>query len=428
MLIGFISDLHIKGEDGSKKFLMNDKEFSSFIKDLLTKVDILYLNGDVLELWKSKWFSLKSYKKEYEKTIDEYPESMSLILHDKRIKCISGNHDALVHKLSKYYKDLRAFKTDDILPCKYDGFIKIYHGQMDIWNKNYPFLGHFFSWIAGHFERLIFRTSIHYIGFAKRVKKPFFKNSTQIDYFKKLIDLNDDIYCVVNGHTHHAQIIRFEYKDKERLFINTGYFNGFNKDVTIIDTKDLSVKSYTVRESDFFSLKKKLLPGDVLLTYNTENSLSKVISLVSSSNYSHAAVYLGKNLVIESTIGSQNGVQISSIDKYIGGKHNIKVLRMIEQNKVQDFLKYVNSQLGIRYSFLQLFVFLFYLPLRKLGYDISKNIDITPSEVVCFELVAQGLMFVGYNIKPEKTTALDLESRKDIYTTIDFICIEGEDG
>ncbi|TXG82714.1 MAG: hypothetical protein E6R13_04590 [Spirochaetes bacterium] len=420
MKIAVLSDLHIKAEDGSKKFLLSDIEFRDYLLALLKQVDFIVLNGDVLELWKSKWLSFNSQIKEYERIVDEYPETLSLIFTNDRISLVYGNHDDAIPKLSRFYSDLKKFKEVKQFFCP-AGQIKIWHGHLDFWNSKVPKIGFFFTWLSGVVERIIFRKKKHYLGVAKFFKKPFFKNSTQIKDFKEFVDyFDDDVVVVINGHTHHSEIVRFDYYGKERLYINCGYFNGLNQDVIILDTDTMEVLTSTVREVNFSSLKKKLQPGDILLTFNRTNILSSAITTISQGDYSHGLVYLGDNLVIESTLNSENnGVHINSLSKYLEGKHDIEVLRLKDQSKVAPFVLDLKSKLGLKYSKLQLLVLAKYFILRFFGVNIKSNIDVNILEYVCFELIADSLNKVGnYSFESDKATSKDFVSRTDIFDRV----------
>lgn len=417
MKVAVLSDLHIKYTDGSKKFIFSDSEFLEYLKELLTRVDFLILDGDVLELWKPLGLTFKSQILEYEKIVDEYPSTLAFIFDDPRVKLIYGNHDDAIPKMSKFYSPLRKFKYDEYLFCS-QGEIKIWHGHLDFWNSKLPKIGFFLTWCSGIIERVLFKKANHYKGFAKFFKKPFFKNSTQIKDFKDCIDSDDNLVVMINGHTHHSEILRFEYNNKERLYINCGYFNGINKDIVILDTDTLDVYSETIRETNFYGLKKKVLPGDIILTYNTENPVSTAITAISESDYSHSLVYLGNGLIIESTLGEYDGVHIGSINKYLQGKHNIEILRLKDQSIVPLFIKNLESFLGLKYSKIQLAVFAGYFLLKKFGIHIKRNIDIEENQMVCFELVAEALTKSGINIPSDKAISKSFQERSDIFDKV----------
>lgn len=423
MKIAIISDIHIKAPDGSNKFLWTDIEFNMYLHYLMEQVDEIFLNGDVFEIWKP-WLPLfKFQKKEFEEILKHYPRTMRTIQENyTRIHVLIGNHDNSLTKLKSIYPEIRHAREAIVKVNSSRDLILVWHGHLDFWNRTAPWLGFFFTWISGIVERILFRSSKKYLGFAKFFKKPFFKNQTQVEFFKKEIDKYSHLVCMINGHTHHAQIIRFEYKGRERLYINSGYFNGMNQDLTIVDTETLQVISATTRERDFSYLKKKMQPGDIVLSYNTENVLSSVIAGASNSNYSHAFVYLGNNRIIESTVDSDfSGVQLNTIDRYLTGKYNLKILRIRHSDKIPAFIQFLESKLGIKYATGQLFIDAVYFLLKNLGIEINQNIDVAPNQVVCFELIAQGLMKLGYGIRPEKTVARDLEEMSDALDHIDCL-------
>jgi len=143
-------------------------------------------------------------------------------------------------------------------------------------------------------------------------------------------------------------------------------------------------------------MENELEKGDVLLTYNKVNFISKLIQDVTNGP-SHAMVYVGDGKVAEASVG---GVQISKLSKYTHSSHyEIEVLRY---NKMTNYIfmsiyEYYILNKHKRYAYLQLFIdFLFiklHLKPRRI-YDIK-------NAFVCSEFVAKAFRYAGVKLFKE---------------------------
>lgn len=416
MKLAIISDLHIKSKDSACLFECTDEEFYRFMKNLLEEVDALYLNGDVFELWKTKWFSQKSIEDELQGIHREYPMTMDLIINDPRIKLFVGNHDDFLEKKMNSPFWNNKINVRRVIQNNSGESILIWHGHLDFFNTTFSFVGRLITFAGGWVERILSYVKAKgvYMVFRNITRHTVFKNSTQLKKFKLDIEEDDSLVCLVNGHTHVNEIKRFEYNGKTRLYINTGKFDGVVKDVTLIDTESLDVLKSTTHEKNFSKIKKLLRKGDVILSRNLDSKLSQVIADVSGGPYSHAMMYVGNGQVIESTVGKTNGVQISLVDKYLDGEHELAVLSLKDQTKVDAVVNSFYSLMGKKYAFLQLILDGIYLFVRKvLKRNISKRMDLSDG-VVCSEAVAKALHDNGYDYHPT-TSPNDFLQSTDIF-------------
>jgi len=240
MRIGFISDLHLHSEKRVSENKMDDETLLSRIKAIKEQVDVLHIDGDIIESHQPKWFSVKSTKKLIEAIKNKYPQTIKYITNSSKIILHSGNHDFYFER--RVQLDYNPHRIYDI---GNDKFAYISHGAYDYLNSNHPLLAQFITFVFGWLKRITGFSSI--IG--KIVRKlsgaNLFQNSKQIKYMRGIIDINDSLVLFVNGHTHLKEYIKFNYNGKERIYINCGKFQSKNKpDYTIVDTekcgKDIS--------------------------------------------------------------------------------------------------------------------------------------------------------------------------------------------
>jgi UDP-2,3-diacylglucosamine pyrophosphatase LpxH len=403
------------------------KNFFRFIRNLSEDVDAVYVNGDIFDLWKTFWLSDKSIEEELAEIHREYPLTLDFFINSPKTKLFIGNHDDYLEK--KINSPLWNNKLNKRIMLRNNSneSILIWHGHLDFFNTKLAFVGRTITFLGGWIERILaaIKAKGIYMKFRHFARSTAFKNSTQIKKFKLDIEEDDSIVCLINGHTHINEIKRFEYNGKTRLYVNTGKYDGFTKDVTIIDTETLDVVKSTVHEKNFAKVKKVLQKGDVILTRNLDNKFSQLIASASGGVYSHAMMYVGNNQVIESTIGKTDGVQISLIDKYLDGSHELAILSLKDQTKVDAVIKSFYSLLGKKYAYLQLLLDGIYLFVRKvLKKNISKKMDLSDG-VVCSEAVAKALHDNGYDFEPT-TSPNDFLDRTDVFD-IKLITLHGTD-
>jgi len=400
MKIGSISDLHLHSESAVSDFKLTDDEFYGFLTEFSSLVDLLVINGDFIDIWQARPFNRLAQLEVVNKTILRYPESFKFILENDKILINSGNHDELLHNSFKDIVTYREFETPK-------GIININHGVHDYFNSQMPEFSRGISWVGGWAERGISPTIETDLD--KLIRKilgiNLFENSKQIKVFKENIDANDNLIAQVNSHTHYPQAIKFDYNNKERLFLNTGHFNGKNHHYVILDTDTLEVTQGFFNFSNYSKFKKHLLHGDIILSFNKTSLLSSLITDVTNGNYSHSMVYIGHNRVIESTIsGEKNGVMISPLDNYFEGNHNLCIIRLYDRSKVEPFIAALHSELGSKYSKGQIVVDLMYQSLKPiLRKDLLKTLsfDINPDAEVCSEVILKALVACGYKFNFE---------------------------
>jgi len=198
-----ISDLHLGSPLFNKKY-----EFLKLIES--PKYDIIFLNGDIIDIWEKK---LKDIVKDNSTIID----TIKLISRKKPVYYIIGNHDPKIEELLSIFPDVK------LVPMFQDENLCIIHGhEFDEFISKY-------SWIM----KILFIP--HWIGerFGLNIKAFFRELSQSIankknkSYYKDLVNDIDNATInkykrkcnfLITGHTHDPKII----KTTNLTYINDG--------------------------------------------------------------------------------------------------------------------------------------------------------------------------------------------------------------
>ncbi len=149
-------------------------------------------------------------------------------------------------------------------------------------------------------------------------------------------------------------------------------------------------------------LKRTLRPGDVLLVEGQQR-FSMAIKYLTQSNWSHAALYIGNNELIEADL--KEGVIRIPVDTYKG--YHTRICRPInlEPDDLNKIIEFLISQQGLSYDIINIINLLKYLfplhPFKKLVGSpfISLGSD-DPTQVICSSIIAQAFQDIGYPIFP----------------------------
>lgn len=187
-----------------------------------------------------------------------------------------------------------------------------------------------------------------------------------------------------------------------------------------------SPKGQTWPYNDLKSLKKHIRKGDVLLVEG-ETRVSEVIKYLTQSSWSHAALYIGdellkeargyratvlrqfgeeaRHLIIEALLGE--GVVASPLSKYID--FTIRVCRPhgLRPEALQTILDAVIGHLGDQYDTKNIFdLARYFFPVsliprryRKAALHLGSGI---PTQVICSGLIAEAFQKVRFPILPER--------------------------
>ena len=184
--------------------------------------------------------------------------------------------------------------------------------------------------------------------------------------------------------------------------------------------------TYTLRcPNSLTNLQTVVRRGDVVLV-DGEQRVSEVIKFLTQSSWSHAALYVGdellrrfpeqraqmiaaygddaQHMIIEALM--ENGVVASPLSKY--ASYNLRVCRPhgLRTDDLQRMLDEVLAQIGLRYDVknvidLARYFFPVHLLPRRLHRRALEVGSGRPTEVICSSMIARAFQNVGFPILPE---------------------------
>lgn len=161
------------------------------------------------------------------------------------------------------------------------------------------------------------------------------------------------------------------------------------------------------------AIRNNIKAGDILLSRNKKAPISKIISGVTRSYWSHAFLYIGEGKILESSIG---GVAIHPLEKYLNNIYDVGLFRInkdLLEEEIFALIKNARKFAGISYGYLQLAWFLI-LRLFGKSEDPDWSIDVDEG-MVCSELVANAYETIGIKFKdlpPHQIEPADLDESK----------------
>jgi Permuted papain-like amidase enzyme, YaeF/YiiX, C92 family len=166
---------------------------------------------------------------------------------------------------------------------------------------------------------------------------------------------------------------------------------------------------------DVTALQRSLEPGDVLLVEGN-SCISSIIKYLTQSNWSHAALYVGRipgtyapngdpHVFVEAEVSE--GVVSSPLSKYCS--YNTRICRPVglREEECQRVCSYAIERIGFGYDFRNLFGLmrcLIPLPLQHFWRKTeSAPGSGRPTQIICSALIAQAFDTVRYPILPKIT-------------------------
>ena len=402
------SDVHNHYSLKATMLHLNDADMYNLLLSMRRIARYIISNGDFIDGHISNLPTIQSRINSTERTKLKNYKTYGLFEEEDFIY-VKGNHDE--YYSGKSFSGVYKVNVETIVT----------HGVEDFFNKNYPKFSAFLTWCLGLLEMLI---TMKKNGKLYRVGKKFlnlfwFKNSSQLKAFKEMIDVNDKLLAGFFGHTHKQLVIKFNYKDKERLFVNTGRFDGKNRQYVLYNTKTRKViLENKVPVFNYVKLQKDLKFGDNLFSFNEESIVSREIVNDIDFDYSHVMVYIGNGRLIESTKG---GVQITLLSKYLNGNYKLLIQRQYDKDKTKSYVNYIKSKLGLNYGYGQLLIDkIVYSTGVWFGHDLRKiNIDWSKSEYTCSELIIEATNYVyGLNFPSAIATPKTVYELDEIFYSI----------
>lgn len=195
--IATISDMHLSSRDSrTVSAFFNDKKLSSFLRKVTSKVDLLVLNGDILELLHPKIFPF-SYLSEFRKVKHTYPLTLEEISKNQKIFYIRGNHDPKVWiPYKRTYDKIRLVNPGGelLFTHGHDGINKI---------KAFEIVDYFVGWsrrILGYTKSKIIENFVE-----DKIENTFLSNGNISRFVKKSVIRhyeNPELKGIVYGHLH----------------------------------------------------------------------------------------------------------------------------------------------------------------------------------------------------------------------------------
>jgi hypothetical protein len=166
---------------------------------------------------------------------------------------------------------------------------------------------------------------------------------------------------------------------------------------------------------DVTALQRSLEPGDVLLVEGN-SCISSIIKYLTQSNWSHAALYVGRipgtyapngdpHVFVEAEVSE--GVVSSPLSKYYS--YNTRICRPVglREEECQRVCSYAIERIGFGYDFRNLFGLmrcLIPLPLQHFWRKTESALGSGgPTQIICSALIAQAFDTVRYPILPKIT-------------------------
>jgi hypothetical protein len=166
---------------------------------------------------------------------------------------------------------------------------------------------------------------------------------------------------------------------------------------------------------DLTALKRSLEPGDVLLVEGNSH-VSDIIKYLTQSNWSHAALYVGKisgasaangepHVLVEAEVSE--GVVSSPLSKYHSCTTRICRPIGLTPKERQRVCNYAIERIGFGYDFRSLFSLmrcLIPLPLQHFWRRPKSALSVgKPTQIICSALIAQAFDLARYPILPKIT-------------------------
>src|SRR3989344_1111606 len=145
-----------------------------------------------------------------------------------------------------------------------------------------------------------------------------------------------------------------------------------------------------------------LMPGDIILAHSKKSVFGKLISLFTKSKFTHAALYLGNGLIVESD-KELRGVVVSPLVSYYDyKKHKLKAFRpkFLSEGKAMEIAEDVFGKVGSPYDFRQIVGHAY----RKISslIGVVREVPDAKNSFICTELIAKAFeKSTGKRFHPE---------------------------
>jgi hypothetical protein len=171
---------------------------------------------------------------------------------------------------------------------------------------------------------------------------------------------------------------------------------------TLVSYLSKELKRYvTPQKGNFDKIIKIINPGDVILVEGKQR-FSIAIKYLTQSNWSHSAVYIGNQKLIEADL--KEGVRIIPLQEYMGYHTRICRPKNLSEADLDALLNFLRSKIGSQYDtkhVSDLFKIALNprLSLRKVLINLGSS---DPQKVICSSLIADAFQSIHYPILPIK--------------------------
>ena len=169
-------------------------------------------------------------------------------------------------------------------------------------------------------------------------------------------------------------------------------------------------------------IKLTVKPGDVILVEG-QSRASSAIQFITGSNWSHAAVFIGKTKAFDHSlieVRAVEGCKYTDLNVYM--QHNLRICRPIflDNKKRMIFFNHLKKKIGSKYDLRNIFDLIRYAyPNPPVPKKFRRNlIGIgagDPTKAICSSLIAEAFKEIGHPVLPFKGKSNSLVLRHPTY-------------
>ena len=169
-------------------------------------------------------------------------------------------------------------------------------------------------------------------------------------------------------------------------------------------------------------IKLTVKPGDVILVEG-QSRASSAIQFITGSNWSHAAVFIGKTKAFDHSLIEVKAVEgCKYTDLNVYKKHNLRICRPIflDKEKRITLINYLKKKIGLKYDLRNIFDLIRYAyPNPPVPKKFRRNlIGIgagDPTKAICSSLIAEAFKEIDHPVLPFKDKSNSLVLRHHTY-------------
>ena len=169
-------------------------------------------------------------------------------------------------------------------------------------------------------------------------------------------------------------------------------------------------------------IKLTIKPGDVILVEG-QSRASSAIQFITGSNWSHAAVFIGKTKDFDHSLIEVKAVEgCKYTDLNVYKKHNLRICRPIFLDKEKSIIliNYLKKKIGLKYDLRNIFDLIRYaypnppVPKKFRRHLIGIGAG-DPTKAICSSLIAEAFKEIDHPVLPFKDKSNSLVLRHPTY-------------